>query len=116
MSKKESIDLKYKQQNIYDALVITQIMPQAPAVEPAVDPRGIAQAATASAASDDIVFYVSTLPASCYICPCSRTWETKEGRVIKCRISGEYDLAEIEGKRERRADCPLRVLSHGQAR
>lgn len=108
--------MRYKQLDIYAALGImgtaAPMPPSTPEVPEFVGGTHVGRGNTQNVDDTDaILFYVTKLPANCYKCPCSRAWETKEGRKVACRISGKSDLAEKAGRHERRKDCPLRILS-----
>lgn len=57
-----------------------------------------------------VKYFVNKFPSTCFDCACSRTWQKQNKKVVKCQISGKFDLAIEQGGSSPREDCPLILI------
>lgn len=94
----------YKQESIYTALQSAK--------KPVSGPEIVGGSCVTPSKDTKIKYYCwPQLPENCYKCACSRVWKTDDGKVIACRISGNHDLADVQGGKCRREDCQMEVLN-----
>lgn len=97
---------RYKQIDIYTAIQGNTVQKPVEQVSRLVGSTDIQPVA------DEPTYYVSQLPVNCFKCACNRTWAIQDGKTIKCQITGNSAPASEQGGKERRNDCPLKLINN----